>query len=97
MQGKYVECLMLATGYGSEVKASDFIEGINQVFLDWEHLKVKDIMGYRNYAHKSLVTGNEAPNLIQVRTGLITQVMTQLNSSKLCIWSEQRPQRVMKI
>jgi trimethylamine monooxygenase len=61
MQGKYVECLMLATGYGSEVKASDFIEGINQVFLDWEHLKVKDIMGYRNYAHKSLVTGNEAP------------------------------------
>lgn len=37
------------------------IEGVVQTFLEWEHAKHADIMGFRNHAHKSLKTGTMAP------------------------------------
>lgn len=61
-QGKYSEVLMVHTGYGKDnVDAGKFTGGINNTLVEWEHLKEKDIMGYRNYAHASLITGKMAP------------------------------------
>jgi cation diffusion facilitator CzcD-associated flavoprotein CzcO len=37
------------------------IEGVNKTFMDWEHDKHNDIMGYRNKSYKSLMTGTMAP------------------------------------
>ena len=37
------------------------IEGVNKLFMEWEHDKHNDIMGYRNKSYKSLMTGNKAP------------------------------------
>jgi trimethylamine monooxygenase len=34
------------------------IDGINKIFLEWEHNKEEDIMEYRNKAFKSVMTGN---------------------------------------
>ena len=34
------------------------VEAANRTFMDWEHHKHDDIMGYRNNAHKSFITGN---------------------------------------
>jgi len=53
---------MNATGYGKKaVDPLKFVHGINQTFEDWELMKHKNIMGYRNYAHKSLVTQTMSP------------------------------------
>lgn len=34
------------------------VEAANRTFMDWEHHKHDDIMGYRDNAHKSFITGN---------------------------------------
>ena len=62
LQGKLTECLMEATGYGKDaINPKKFVEGINKTFDDWEELKHHDIMGYRNNAHASLITGTMSP------------------------------------
>ena len=37
------------------------IEEVVQLFLEWEHNKHYDIMGFRNYPHRSVMTGTMAP------------------------------------
>lgn len=37
------------------------IEGTNKTFMEWEHHKHDDIMGFRNNGYKSLMTGTMAP------------------------------------
>ena len=37
------------------------IEEVVQLFLEWEHNKHHDIMGFRNYPHRSVMTGTMAP------------------------------------
>ena len=51
-QGDYVEELVAATDYPNLP-----IKAINETFEEWEHLKAKSFMGYRDNAHKSLLTG----------------------------------------
>ena len=55
-QGDYVKDLIEATDY----PAFD-VEGINQTFMQWEHHKHEDIMGFRNNAYRSLMTGTQPP------------------------------------
>lgn len=51
-QGDYVKDLMKLTDY------PDFdVDGVNRTFEEWEHHKVESIMGYRNNAYASLMTG----------------------------------------
>ena len=55
-QGDYVKDLVAATDY------PDFdIDGVNQTFVDWEHHKDADIMGFRDNAYRSLMTGTMSP------------------------------------
>lgn len=55
-QGDYTQELIDATDY------PDFdIEAVNQTFMEWEHHKAEDIMGFRNNGYKSLMTGTMAP------------------------------------
>jgi trimethylamine monooxygenase len=48
------------------MEATDYptfdIEAVNKTFMEWEHHKHDDIMGYRNNSYKSIMTGNVAPN-----------------------------------
>ena len=37
------------------------VEGVNKTFMVWEHHKMDDIMGFRNNAYKSLMTGTMSP------------------------------------
>ena len=37
------------------------IEAVNKTFMEWEHHKHEDIMGFRNNAYRSLMTGNMSP------------------------------------
>jgi trimethylamine monooxygenase len=55
-QGDYVKELISATDY-----PSFDIEDTNKTFMQWEHDKAADIMGYRNKAYRSLMTGTMAP------------------------------------
>ena len=55
-QGDYTKELIEATDY-----PTFDIEGVNKTFMDWEHDKHNDIMGYRNKSYKSLMTGTMAP------------------------------------
>jgi trimethylamine monooxygenase len=55
-QGDYVKELIAQTDY-----PSFDVEGVNKTFMEWEHHKAEDIMGYRNNSHRSLMTGNMAP------------------------------------
>ena len=55
-QGDYVKQLIEATDY-----PSFDIESTNKTFMDWEHDKAADIMGYRNKGYRSLMTGTMAP------------------------------------
>ncbi len=50
-QGDYVKELISATDY-----PSFDVEGVNKTFLEWEHDKMDDIMGYRNKSYRSLMT-----------------------------------------
>jgi trimethylamine monooxygenase len=55
-QGDYVQDLIKATDY-----PSFDIEGTNKTFMAWEHHKAENIMGFRDNAYKSLMTGNMQP------------------------------------
>ncbi len=55
-QGDYTQELIDATDY-----PSFDIEGVNKTFMEWEHHKHDDIMGFRNNAYRSLMTGNMQP------------------------------------
>ena len=55
-QGDYIKDLLADTDY------PDYdVEAVNKTFMDWEHHKHEDIMGFRNNAHPSLITGNTQP------------------------------------
>jgi len=55
-QGDYTRELIDQTDY-----PSFDIEGTNKTFMEWEHHKEEDIMGFRNNAYRSLMTGTMAP------------------------------------
>jgi len=55
-QGDYVRELIDATDY-----PSFDIEGVNKTFVQWEHHKEEDIMGFRDNGYRSLMTGTMAP------------------------------------
>ncbi len=55
-QGDYTKELIDQTDY------PDFdIDGVNKTFVEWEHHKHENIMGFRNNAYKSLITGSQSP------------------------------------
>lgn len=55
-QGDYVQELISQTDY-----PTFDVEGVNKAFMDWEHNKHDDIMGFRNKAHASLITKSQSP------------------------------------
>ena len=52
-QGDYVQELISETDY-----PNFDVAGVNRTFVEWEHHKHEDIMGFRNNAYRSLMTGN---------------------------------------
>jgi trimethylamine monooxygenase len=55
-QGDYVQELIDDTDY-----PSFDIQGVNKTFMEWEHHKMENIMGFRDNAYRSLMTGTMAP------------------------------------
>ena len=55
-QGDYTKELIEATDY-----PTFDIEAVNKTFMEWEHHKMEDIMGFRNNSYRSLLTGTMAP------------------------------------
>jgi len=55
-QGDYVQELIDATDY-----PNFNIEDTNKTFMEWEHHKAEDIMGFRNNSYRSLMTGTMSP------------------------------------
>ena len=55
-QGDYTQELIDRTDY-----PNFDIEAVNQTFREWEHHKHEDIMGFRNNAYRSLITGSQSP------------------------------------
>lgn len=55
-QGAYILHLIEQTDY-----PTFDIAGVNQTFLEWKHHKKEDIMGFRNNAYRSLMTGTMSP------------------------------------
>ncbi len=55
-QGDYVKELIEATDY-----PSFDVEGVNKTFMEWEHHKMENIMGFRDHAYRSLMTGTMSP------------------------------------
>ena len=55
-QGDYVQALIDQTDY-----PSFDVEGVNKTFMVWEHHKHENIMGFRDNAYPSLMTGNMQP------------------------------------
>lgn len=55
-QGDYVKELIGLTDY-----PSFDIETVNKTFMEWEHHKAEDIMGFRNNCYRSVMTGNMSP------------------------------------
>ncbi|HMB75013.1 MAG TPA: NAD(P)/FAD-dependent oxidoreductase [Kiloniellaceae bacterium] len=55
-QGDYVQALIDETDY-----PTFDIKGVNETFMVWEHHKEEDIMGFRNNAYRSLMTGTMSP------------------------------------
>ncbi|WP_424946288.1 NAD(P)-binding domain-containing protein [Candidatus Spongiihabitans sp.] len=55
-QGDYTKELIDATDY-----PTFDVEGVNKTFMQWERHKHDDIMGFRNNAYPSLMTGNKQP------------------------------------
>ncbi|MEM7256241.1 MAG: NAD(P)/FAD-dependent oxidoreductase [Pseudomonadota bacterium] len=55
-QGDYTQELIDQTDY-----PTFDIEGVNKAFMDWEHHKHDDIMGFRDKAHNSLITKTQSP------------------------------------
>lgn len=56
-QGDYVQELINATDY-----PKFDVKGVNKTFMAWEQHKHDDIMGFRNNAYRSLMTGNMQPS-----------------------------------
>ena len=55
-QGDYVKELVAATDY------PDFdVDAVSRTFMEWEHHKEADIMGYRDNAYRSIMTGTMSP------------------------------------
>ncbi|MDQ7247407.1 NAD(P)-binding domain-containing protein [Dongia sedimenti] len=55
-QGDYVKELIDLTDY-----PSFDVEAVNQTFMEWEHHKAENIMGFRDNAYKSIMTGKMSP------------------------------------
>jgi trimethylamine monooxygenase len=55
-QGDYVKELIAQTDY-----PNFDVDGVNRTFMEWEHHKAENIMGYRDQAYRSLMTGNLSP------------------------------------
>lgn len=55
-QGDYVKELLAETDY-----PHFDIEATNKTFMEWEHHKMEDIMGFRDHGYRSLMTGTMAP------------------------------------
>lgn len=55
-QGDYVKALIDLTDY-----PTFDVKGVCETFVKWEHDKERDIMGYRDCAYASLMTGNMQP------------------------------------
>ena len=55
-QGDYVKGLIEATDY-----PTFDIDNVCKTFVQWEHHKEEDIMGFRNNSYRSLITGNMSP------------------------------------
>ncbi len=55
-QGDYVKELIGATDY-----PNFDIENVNKTFMEWEHHKMEDIIGFRNNSYRSLMTGTMSP------------------------------------
>lgn len=55
-QGDSVKELINLTDY-----PSFDVEGVNRTFMEWEHHKHQDIMGFRNNNYRSLMTGTMQP------------------------------------
>ena len=55
-QGDYVKELIGLTDY-----PTFDVEAMNRTFVEWEHHKHDDIMGFRDNAYRSLMTGTMAP------------------------------------
>ncbi|MBS0565665.1 MAG: NAD(P)/FAD-dependent oxidoreductase [Proteobacteria bacterium] len=55
-QGEYVKELIAETDY-----PSFDVDGACEAFFEWKEHKKKDIMGFRNNAYKSVITGTMAP------------------------------------
>ena len=55
-QAEYTKRMQAYTDY----PAFD-IEGVVQVFMEWEHHKHENIMTFRDHAHTSVMTGTTAP------------------------------------
>jgi trimethylamine monooxygenase len=55
-QGDYVKELIDLTDY-----PSFDVEAVNQTFMEWEHHKAENIMGFRDHAYKSIMTGKMSP------------------------------------
>ena len=55
-QGDYVKELIEATDY-----PSFDVEAVNKTFMEWEHHKMENIMGFRDNAYRSLMTGTMSP------------------------------------
>lgn len=55
-QGDYTLQLIEATDY-----PTFDIEGVNNTFLEWKVHKHDDIMGFRNFSYRSLITGTQSP------------------------------------
>lgn len=55
-QGDYVKELIAETDY-----PQFDIDKVNETFMEWEHHKMEDIMGFRNHGYRSVLTGTMAP------------------------------------
>jgi len=55
-QGDYILELIKATDY-----PTFDIEGVNKTFLEWKHHKKENIMTFRDYSYRSLITGTLSP------------------------------------
>ncbi|MCB5162828.1 NAD(P)-binding domain-containing protein [Marinomonas algarum] len=55
-QGDYILELIEATDY-----PTFDIKGVNKTFLEWKNHKKQDIMNFRNYSYRSLMTGTMSP------------------------------------
>lgn len=55
-QGDYVRELIDATDY----PFLD-VEAVNRTFMEWEHHKMEDIMGFRDHSYRSILTGTMSP------------------------------------